>query len=67
MVTGVLWHEFVGPAGDPLVLTLSLLSILGTGAGIVVIGRYLARGEQRFLLDFLGDTIGAREPPAGAG
>jgi hypothetical protein len=33
--------------------------LLAFGFGLLRFGRYLARGERQFLIDFVGQTVGA--------
>jgi hypothetical protein len=40
-----------------LIGVLLLLGLLAWGAGLIWFGRYLARGEDRFLIDFLAETL----------
>jgi hypothetical protein len=35
--------------------------LLAFGFGLLRFGRYLARGERQFLIDFVGQTVGARD------
>jgi hypothetical protein len=49
---------------DQILLVVVPIMMLCAGAAMVVFGRYLARDDQRFLLDFLRDTIDAREAPS---
>jgi hypothetical protein len=39
----------------------ALVFMLAAGAALVGLGRFAARNEPQFLLDFLRDTIAARE------
>uniref|UniRef100_A0A7C2NW02 Uncharacterized protein n=1 Tax=Schlesneria paludicola TaxID=360056 RepID=A0A7C2NW02_9PLAN len=62
LLAGIFSIVLVARGGNPGGLLLAPL-MLALGGGVVGLGRWLARDEERFLIAFLADAINAQKDP----
>lgn len=61
LLAALLGTAFLGPSESGSALLRGPMLVLGGGVAFVLLGLFRASGERQFLLDFLRDTIDARE------